>query len=195
MSATIHPRGGSHNSLKRLYHGARHLPDRLLHHRRFSTARRQILELGSIRSILVVCYGNVCRSPYLEAVLRRSLPEISLSSAGFISPGRPVPTHSLLLASARGIDLSTFRSRPLGRANVAGTDLVVVMDSKQARHIWRQFRISPSRIVIAGDLDPVMCETRGIRDPWGRSADVFASTFDRLDRCASSLVRLLHYRC
>lgn len=177
-----------------MYLTARNLPDRVLHKRRRSNVRRRILQIDSVRSILVICYGNVCRSPYLEAVLRRELPEISVSSAGFVGPGRPVPPHALTLGGARGLDLSEFRSRPIGRANVAGTDLVIVMDIEQARHIARGYRISPYRIVVAGDLDPVVSPTRSIRDPWGQSIGVFASSFDRLDRCAATLVRILRYR-
>ena len=194
MSATSPHERVADSTLKRMYLTVRNLPDRLLHQRRRSLARRRILKFDSVSSILVVCYGNICRSPYLEAVLRRELPEISVSSAGFVGPGRPVPPHSLALGSARGLDLSASRSRPIGRANVAGTDLVIVMDTEQARHIARGYRISPSRIVVAGDLDPVVSPTRTIRDPWGQSIEVFASSFDRLDRCAAALVRILRYR-
>lgn len=193
--STTNPRERVPDSwLKRMYLAARNLPDRMLHRRRRSSARRRILQIDSVSSILVVCYGNVCRSPYLEAVLRRELPEISVSSAGFVGPGRPVPPNALALGNARGLDLSAFRSRPIGRANVAGTNLVIVMDTEQARHIARGYRISPSRIVAAGDLDPVVSPTRTIRDPWGQSIEVFASSFDRLDRCAAALVRILRYR-
>jgi len=182
------------SSLRRLYRSARNLPDRLLHRRRFASARQAILELGQVRSILVVCYGNVCRSPYLEAVLRRDLPDVVVSSAGFVGPGRPVPPHSLAIAGSRGLDLSAFRSRPIGRMPVGTTDLVIVMDSNQARQIRRGFRVWPNRIVVAGDLDPLPAATRAIHDPWGESKEMFVSSFDRLDRCAATLTRLLKRR-
>jgi protein-tyrosine phosphatase len=182
------------SGLKRMYLTARNLPDRVLHQRRHTSARERILNIDSVTSILVVCYGNICRSPYLEAVLRRELPEVGVTSAGFVAPGRPVPPHALRLASMRGLDLSSHRSSPIGRANVATTDLVIVMDTEQARHIARGYRISPSRIVVAGDLDPVAGPTRAIRDPWGESIEVFGASFDRLDRCAVTLVRILRYR-
>lgn len=182
------------SNLRRLYRSAKNLPDRLLHRRRFASARRSILELGQVRSILVVCYGNVCRSPYLEAVLRRDLPNVAVNSAGFVGPGRPVPPHSLAVAGSRGLDLSNFRSRPIGRMPVGETDLVIVMDSNQARQIMRSFRVWPSRVVVAGDLDPLPAPTRAIQDPWGEPKERFVSSFDRLDRCAATLVRLLQRR-
>jgi protein-tyrosine phosphatase len=194
MSVATRPPRRADSGLKRLYLTAKNLPDRLLHRRRWASARRAILDLGQVRSILVVCYGNVCRSPYLEAVLRRDLPNVAVSSAGFVGPGRPVPAHSLAIARARGIDLSEFRSRPIARTAVASMDLVIVMDAKQAREVVRGFRVWPSRIVIAGDLDPHPSSTRAIRDPWGESIETFTSSFDRLDRCAATLTRLIRHR-
>lgn len=73
-------------------------------------------------------------------------------------------------------------------------DLVIVMDAKQARQVMRGFRVWPNRIVVAGDLDPRPAATRAIRDPWGESIDIFTSSFDRLDRCAATLTRLIRHR-
>jgi protein-tyrosine phosphatase len=143
------------------------------------------------RSLLVVCHGNVCRSPYLEAVLQRDMPDVHVESAGFIGPGRPVPPFALAAAAERGLDLSTFRSRPLVPAVVRGADIIVVMDENQSRHVERDFGVPRKRIVVAGDLDPLPSATRAIVDPWGQPMDVFVSSFNRLDRCAAMLVSLL----
>jgi protein-tyrosine-phosphatase len=70
-------------------------------------------------------------------------------------------------------------------------DLVIVMDSNQARQVIRGFRVWPNRVIVAGDLDPLPAATRAIHDPWGESMDTFVSSFDRLDRCAATLTRLL----
>jgi protein-tyrosine phosphatase len=143
------------------------------------------------RNVLVVCYGNICRSPYLEAVLKRALPDVHVASAGFVGPGRPVPPFALAISAQRGLDQSAFRSRPLVPAVVRGADLVVVMDGHQARYIERYFGVSRKRIVVAGDLDPVTSATRAIVDPWEQPMDVFVASFNRLDRCAATLVSLL----
>jgi protein-tyrosine-phosphatase len=65
------------------------------------------------------------------------------------------------------------------------------MDSNQASQMARMFRASPARIVIAGDLDPRFEGRRAIKDPWNHSADIFESSFNRLDRCAAALVTAL----
>jgi protein-tyrosine phosphatase len=124
-------------------------------------------------------------------VLQRSLSDLSVTSAGFFGSDRGVPEIAIALGASRGLDLSGYRSRPLTRSTVTTADLVVVMDSDQARHLARMFPISRARIVVAGDLDPQFGSSRGIADPWNRSQDVFESSFDRLDRCAATLLSTL----
>lgn len=184
---------GVYGALKAIYRWFRYIPDRMLHRRRHLEARERLLRLQTVRTILVVCHGNICRSPYLEAVLRRELPAVSVTSAGLVGPDRPVPKNSLAVSAERGLDLSAFRSRPLSRVNARETDLVIVMDTDQARHLTRILGVSPKRIIIAGDLDPTKGATRAIQDPWRQSMAVFRSSFDRLDRCAATIVKLMPY--
>jgi protein-tyrosine phosphatase len=177
--------------MKRAYEATRNLPDRVLHSRRHLGVQRRLSRAPRPRQILVVCYGNVCRSPYLQAVLQRELPDVGVTSAGFFGIDRTVPEISATISAKRGLDLSRHRSRPLTQSAVGSADLVIVMDSYQERELTRTFPMNRSRIVIAGDLDPRFEVTRSIADPWGKSSDVFQSSFDRLDRCAATLVRIL----
>ena len=193
MSSTGARSSSLYGTLKAAYKTVRHLPDRMLHRRRHLEARQRLLKLHTLRTILVVCHGNICRSPYLEAVLQRALPAVSVTSAGMVGPNRPVPDHSLRLAAERGLDLSGFRSRPVSRMDAREMDLVIVMDPEQGRYLTRVLGVSPKRIVVAGDLDPRRSPTRAIRDPWRQSRDVFRAAFDRLDRCAATIVKLMPY--
>lgn len=163
----------------------------LLHRYRHRRARRQ-LRRARPRSILVVCHGNICRSPYLEAVLRSLLPEVRVSSAGLIGPGRSVPAHGISVAHRRGLDLTVHRSRLLTREVLASVDLVIVMDEAQARYLVQAVGILEDRVIIAGDLDP-MAGTRGIRDPWLEPLDVFETSYARLDRCGAALAESLQF--
>jgi protein-tyrosine phosphatase len=176
---------------KRAYDATRNLPDRVLHRRRHLAAKRRISRAPRPRKILVVCHGNICRSPYLQAVLQRALPDLAVMSAGFVGSDRPVPEISVALGAKRGLDLSGYRSRPLTQSTVGNADLLIVMDSYQARQLVITFPINRARVVIAGDLDPQFDASRSITDPWNRASDVFESSFDRLDRCAATLVSIL----
>jgi protein-tyrosine phosphatase len=184
---------GLYDALKAVYKALKHLPDRLLHRRRYLEARKRLLALKTVRGILIVCHGNICRSPYLEAVLRRALPAVNVSSAGLVGPDRPVPKNSLTLAAERGLDLSAFRSRSISRVDAREIDLVIVMDPAQGHYLTRVFGVSPRRIIVAGDLDPRKAATREIRDPWRQPLAVFRASFDRLDRCAATIAALMPY--
>ncbi len=71
--------------------------------------------------ILVVCTGNICRSPMAEGLLKHALagqpgPLASLKvlSAGVATrPGEPVSEHSVTALKKTGIDISGHRSCPL----------------------------------------------------------------------------------
>jgi protein-tyrosine phosphatase len=179
---------------KRVYHTIKNLPDRLLHRRRHDAVLARLSSTHAPRRVLVVCYGNVCRSPYLQAVLQRALPKTEVGSAGFVGADRAVPDASLSISAKRGLDLSRFRSRPLVPAVVTGADLIIVMDARQAEEMAARFPVNRARIVIAGDLDPKFEQTRAIRDPWNQSSEVFEKSFDRLDRCAAVLISVLERR-
>ena len=185
---------GTRRVLRYAYSVSRNLPDRLLHRRRHLAALQLLVRRPRPQRILVVCHGNICRSPYLQAVLQRALPEIAIMSAGFVGSGRPVPEFSVALAAKREVDLSSYRSRPLTGSLVRSADLIIVMDSFQARELARAFPVDRARIVIAGDLDPRFEGSRGITDPWNLPQEVFAAAFARLDRCAATLVGVLEHQ-
>lgn len=83
-------------------------------------------------SILVVCTGNICRSPLGEAFLRRRLAADGgnvVTSAGTDGrDGGPATEGSVLAGAERGVDLAEHRSRRLTAGQVRDADLVVGME-------------------------------------------------------------------
>jgi protein-tyrosine phosphatase len=86
--------------------------------------------------ILLVCLGNICRSPTAEAVLRgiasREAPELALEidsagTAGYHS-GDPPDPRSQAAAAARGYDLSRLRAREVKKEDFQRFDLLLAMD-------------------------------------------------------------------
>jgi protein-tyrosine phosphatase len=180
------------------YRWLRDVPDRIAHRRRHRDAivavRAAVARADGAVRLLVVCHGNVCRSPYLEYALRRELgPEaqVRVESAGFVGPGRGVPDASHLAGGGRGVDLAPHVSRLLTRELVATADVALVMSAAQAARLRADFGAPRGAIVVAGDLDPAPIETREVRDPWNKPVGVFHEVFDRLDRCARVLASAL----
>lgn len=182
--------GRAYAIAKAVYHKGAALIDAVLHPGRHRLALRKIRRAAVPRRILVVCHGNVCRSPYLAATLQRDLPNVRVMSAGFLRAERPVPQNSLIACAKRGLDLSAFRSRTILPQMLEHADLIITMDAAQASRLAREMAVPATRIVVAGDLDPARGQRRTIRDPWQQPLAVFETSFDRLDRCAGTLVGL-----
>ena len=181
---------------RRMARTLRHLPDRLLHAWRRRQALTALQGRPLPRTVLIVCHGNICRSPYAAAALSHTLPAgvshaVRVESAGFIGAGRPAPADALTVAARHGLDLSRHRSAPLTRHNVRAADLIVVMDVAQRREIIGRFGRAPGDVILLGDFDPAAIDTRTIRDPVEQPLDVFVESYSRIDRCVSVLARAL----
>ena len=86
--------------------------------------------------VLMVCMGNICRSPTAEGVLRKMALDAGLAqrckvdSAGTHGHhiGQPPDARARRHASARGYDISAHRARALTTRDFEHFDLVLVMD-------------------------------------------------------------------
>jgi protein-tyrosine phosphatase len=86
--------------------------------------------------VLMVCMGNLCRSPMAEAVLRAKLVQagldraVAVDSAGTLGAfrGSPPDPRAVARAAARGYRLDAISSRPLADADFERFDLLLAMD-------------------------------------------------------------------
>ena len=181
---------------RRLLRTLRHGLDRLAHSRRRKRAVARLERYGIPRSILIMCTGNICRSPYAAALLRRHLGELmesedQIQSAGFIGPGRPAPQEAIQVAAAHNVDLSVHRSQLITERLVRGAEVILVMSKEQKRTLRDRFPVGRRAICLLGDLDPGPVDTRDIRDPCTHGPEVFEHTYARLDRCIAEFVRVV----
>jgi protein-tyrosine phosphatase len=95
--------------------------------------------------VLMVCLGNICRSPTAEAVLRAKLEaaglahRISVDSAGTGNwhIGSPPDSRSQRHAAKRGYDLSSLRGRQVAEADFHRFDLILAMDADNLADLQR----------------------------------------------------------
>ena len=170
----------------------RHAPERLLHPLRRRKALEQLGARPRPKTLLVLCHGNICRSPIAAALLRRELAPlgIDVQSAGFLGFNRRVPPPGLRAGDSHGVDLSEHRSRVLTAAVARAAQLIVVMDADQRRLVCERFGRRPVDVLLLGDLDPAPAERRTIRDPVDQSSEVFDEVYARIARCVRELVAL-----
>lgn len=174
----------------------RHLPDRVLHGLRRRRALDAIKRLGSPASVLMICHGNICRSPYAAGALQRDIDPgggvgILVDSAGFIGPGRRSPDVARAIAKRRGVDMDGHVSKTLSGEIVTASDLIIVMDSQQRRAIRDQFEPRGAPVIVLGDLDPGPIRRRTILDPINQPEEVFEAVYERIDGCVRVLGKAL----
>lgn len=165
-------------------------PGRLLHPLR-RRAARDALRGRALSSVLVVCHGNICRSPFAAALLERALAPLGIrvASAGFVGPNRSAPPEAVAAAARRGVDLSAHRSRLLTPDLAAGADLIVAMDAVQQREVRERFGRAWRDLIVLGDLDPAPLGARTIRDPVEQGPEVFEASYARIERCVGAFVQ------
>lgn len=177
-----------------MWHNMRHAPLRALHARRRMRASDRLR--GRIpKSVLFICHGNACRSPFAAALFTRDAhakiaAPIKVESAGLVAPGRPSPTAAIAAARKRGIDLSHHHSRLLTTRAIRSAGLIVVMSADQARVVRRVGRVEVATLIL-GDLDPDAVEERTIVDPMGGPDSLFDESYARIERCVAALIELM----
>ncbi|MFQ5549382.1 MAG: low molecular weight protein-tyrosine-phosphatase [Woeseia sp.] len=125
-----------------------------------------------IRRVLVVCVGNICRSPMAEALLRTGLgadADITVSSAGIGALiGFPPAEHAVELMREDGLDISGHRARQLDKDLIAAADLILIMESAHKRAIDEIDSTARGKV-------QRLCEWRDqdIDDPYQQSREAF----------------------
>jgi protein-tyrosine phosphatase len=152
--------------------------------------------------VLMVCLGNICRSPTAEGVLRhlaaKEAPGLALEvdSAGTADYhiGAPPDARSLRAALRRGIDIGSLRARQVVADDFARFDLILAMDAENLRELQAlQPRNSRAALKRFLDYAPEM-ELRDVPDPYYGKAAAFEKVLDLTTAAARGLLAALQER-
>lgn len=143
----------------------------------------------------MVCWGNICRSPTAEGILRKLASErglaIEVDSAGTSDEHRGDPPHRRAITEARrrGIDLVNLRARQIGLNDYSDFDLILTADQMVDR-IVRQKAPSGSRarIMRMTEFGPDFDDQPDVPDPYYGTEEDYTFVFDLLDRACAGLV-------
>jgi protein-tyrosine phosphatase len=151
------------------------------------------------RKLLVVCLGNICRSPTAEGVLRHLLAEestdlrIEVDSAGTgdYHLGEPPDLRSQRAAKRRGIDLSGLSARQVRRQDFDEFDLILAMDRRNLadleamRPAWSRAEV---RLFLEYAGEPGISE---VPDPYFGDAGDFDRVLDLVTAASRRLIERL----
>jgi protein-tyrosine phosphatase len=141
------------------------------------------------RRVLVVCYGNIYRSPFVAGWLRKNAGTVlEIRSAGFHQrEGRASETGFIAIAREFGIDLTEHRSRLIRSEDVLWADLVLIMDGHNYRLMHHHYPQALAKTLWLGAVTaatPVLIE-----DPYRGSPERQREVANQLDAACSALLQ------
>lgn len=145
--------------------------------------------------ILMVCLGNICRSPLAEGILKHKIKERGLDwtvdSAGTGSwhvGERPDP-RSIAMARKKGIDISDQRARKFTVADFDRYDLILVMDSSNYQDVLRLAKTEEHRKKVELIMNfAAPGRNKNVPDPyWDDNG--FEQVFDMLEEACEALIQ------
>lgn len=135
------------------------------------------------RNILVLCTGNICRSPYAAAYLKQQVPSLVVTSAGLGAlVGHGADRTGQQLAMARGIDLSAHEAQQVNRRLLSEADLVLVMEDAHLKKLFEKYPDTRGKTFkLARWL-----QDRDITDPFQKSTTLFNLVLDDIEAAVQS---------
>jgi protein-tyrosine phosphatase len=146
-----------------------------------------------IKSILVVCTGNICRSPMAEGVLRykfdqAGLSHINLNSAGTSGWDNCTPISDAIQACSEiGIDISSLRSAPISEQMIQDADFVLAMEKYHINEMIKKCNAPAEKLLLFGDFhsdNPGM----DVQDPYGMSLSFYREILNIICQCSDIFI-------
>lgn len=134
-----------------------------------------------IRSILVVCVGNICRSPMAEYLLKQDYPHLSIESAGISGlSGHSADDKAQLCMQHLGIDISGHIAKKLNAEHLKKADLILVMSKNQQAYIEQTWPFAKGKVFRLGHW-----QNKNVPDPYQHDQAFFDETCQLIQQCVT----------
>jgi len=147
--------------------------------------RYELADLARVRRLVFVCKGNICRSPFAEAVAR-SVGIVATSYGLDARRGLPADPNAARAAIRQGVSVDSHLTRPLGDAQIDTGDLIVAMEPGHVSGIHHAAGERACDLVLLGMwLDPALPY---LFDPYAMSDLQFDTCFGRIRDATLALI-------
>jgi protein-tyrosine phosphatase len=146
--------------------------------------------MAMFNAVLLVCAGNICRSPTAEYLLIDKLAdsEIKFSSAGLTAlVGKSAEATASKIALSNNIDMSGHKGRQLSSALIAENDLILVMEQRHLTDLLGQYPQARGKTFLLGKW---LNDTE-ISDPYRQSHEAFEHVYQLIDKACSAWTKYL----
>ncbi|WP_332033041.1 low molecular weight protein-tyrosine-phosphatase [Kaistella sp.] len=142
--------------------------------------------------ILVVCLGNICRSPLAEGILKSKLTEnFVIDSAGTISlhEGEHPDKRAIETAENHGITIGKQRSRPITKTDLEDFDKIYCMDLSVYEDVISMAKNEEQRRKISLFLEAAEIPENNyeVFDPYWSGLDGFEKVYQLLDQASEKI--------
>ena len=143
--------------------------------------------------ILMVCLGNICRSPLAEGILTQKTQHLNIEvdsagTAGYHIGNLP-DSRSIEIADKYHINLRNQKARQFSRADFEKFDIIYAMDKSNYAHLISLAKNNEesSRIrMILNEINPNACES--VPDPYYGGENGFQNVYNMLDKACNKIV-------
>ncbi|QGY32289.1 arsenate reductase/protein-tyrosine-phosphatase family protein [Pantoea cypripedii] len=139
-------------------------------------------------SILVVCTGNICRSPTAERRLRQLLPGKKIDSAGVNAlVGSPADEVAARTAGSHEVNLDGHKGQQFTKHLGRQYDLILVMEKRQIEYVTRIAPEARGKTMLIGHW----LQQKEIPDPYLQSQEAFDFVYQLIERaCQTWAIKL-----
>ena len=139
--------------------------------------------------ILIVCVGNICRSPTAEFLFRDRLGDgrnVQVASAGLSAmTGYPMDATSLALLGEHGVDGARHRAQQLDSALLRQSDLILAMEKSHVAAIGRMAPEASGKVFLMDRWQG----GRDIPDPYRRQRPAYEQAYSMIEQGVGSWLR------
>ena len=134
-------------------------------------------------NILIVCLGNICRSPTAERIMQKKLPCHRISSAGIKAlAGKDADFQAIKTALKHGVIVAGHTARQLTAPMCEQADLILVMEPCQIDMVADIHPPARSKTMLFAQWLP----KKTVPDPYKQSSEMFEAVFEQLNAAADT---------
>lgn len=140
--------------------------------------------------ILMVCLGNICRSPLAEGILRSKLDSnfiIDSAGTGGWHAGESPDQRSIETAKQNNIDISNQKARKFSIADFDSFDYIYVMDQSNHKDV---INLAPNKVAKA-KVALILGDSKEVPDPYYGGQEGFENVYFLLDQACEEIAKNL----